>query len=75
MGSRGSRVEGGLVVRFRVVTLARNCNCGARERYRYCGWINRRAARRVGVRRDIVVVLKGFGGRKGESGVDALRMS
>jgi hypothetical protein len=70
MGSRGSRGvdEGGLVVRFR----ARNCNCGARERCRYCGWANRRVARRVGVRRDIVVVVDG---RRGRSGVDALRMS
>jgi hypothetical protein len=56
MGSRDSRVEGGLVVRLRVVTLVRNCNCGARERYRFCGRVNRRVARRVGVRRDIVAV-------------------
>jgi hypothetical protein len=69
MGSRGSRVveEGGLVVRLR----ARNCNCGARERCRYCGRVNRRIARRVGVPRDIVVV----DGRRGRSGVDAVRMS
>jgi hypothetical protein len=56
MGSRGSRVEGGLVVRRRVVMLARNCNCGAWERCKYCGRVNRRVARRVGVRRDIVAV-------------------
>jgi hypothetical protein len=55
-GSRGSRVEGGLVVRLRVVMQATNCNCGARERCRYCGRVNRRVARRVGVRRDIVAV-------------------
>jgi len=70
MGSRGSRgvEEGGLVVRLR----ARNCNCGARERCRYCGRVNRRVARRVGVRRDIVVIVDG---RRGGSSVGAVRIS
>jgi hypothetical protein len=62
MGSRGSPVEGGFVVRL----WARNCNCGARERCRYCGRVNRRVARRVGVRRDIVAVLKGLVEGEGE---------